>query len=330
MNFHYPALNITQVEGCAFNPVIAANRISNERDLVEEAADLFGQIWSSTVTWYNSAQRLIAGTIAAGVCGGDATCKDIVGGAVQAGMALGAGALGIPPELPDLRTVLEGGIEYLASEIASQVVAPGLTEAAVRAGVAAGLRATIDAWSCPALTAAGLRDFRHDNPYTWGRPDPWWIRRPGVAYVTIRPKNVQEHARIARDEPDRMPRLGAVSLFEKTGVFAIDRMLVPVPDDIPSAGLNIPFVLRPSDVASPAEPATAQWARDKFKLTGHDEWGNLERLQHYYDTAAILEFEAVAGLIKIVARVSVRAGHEYGLVRAPRPRRKVCSWAGVL
>jgi hypothetical protein len=330
MNFHYPALNITQVEGCAFNPVIAANRISNERDLLEEAAALAGQIWSSTVAFYNGAQKWIAGTIAASVCGGDATCKDIVGGAIQAGMALGAGALGIPPELPDLGVLLEGGIDYLASEIASQVVAPGLTREVVRAGVAAGLRATVDAWSCPMLTASGTCDFRHDNPYTWGRPDPWWTRRPGVAYVTIRPKNAQEHARIARDEPNRMPRFGAISLFEKTGVFAIDRMLVPVPDDIPSTGINIPFVLRPSDVASPADFATRQWALDKFKLTGHDEWGNIERLQHYYDTAAILEFEAVAGLLKVVASSRTRAGHESGWVKAPRPRRKVCSWAGVI
>lgn len=58
--------------------------------------------------------------------------------------------------------------------------------------------------------------------------------------------------------------------------------------------------------------------------------GNIERLQHYYDTAATLEFEAVAGLLKIVDRTRVRAGHEFGWVKAPRPRRKECSWAGVI
>lgn len=90
-------------------------------------ASWYESLWNaakSGVDWiskaYNELKSAVVDTVAGMACGGDEYCKM----AISAGLDAGLMAMGVPPTLPNFDELVDGGFDYLASEIAVQAGCP--------------------------------------------------------------------------------------------------------------------------------------------------------------------------------------------------------------
>lgn len=87
----------------------------------------YESLWNtikSGVDWvsaaYNSLKSSLVDAVAGLACGGDDTCRM----AISAGLDIGMAAMGVPPSIPNFDELVDGGFDYLASEISTQAGCP--------------------------------------------------------------------------------------------------------------------------------------------------------------------------------------------------------------
>ncbi len=87
----------------------------------------YEQLWdamSSGVAWvsnaYNDLKSAVVDAVGSVACGGDSDCKKLL----SAGLDIGLTALGVPPSIPNFDQLVDGGFDYLASEMSSAAGCP--------------------------------------------------------------------------------------------------------------------------------------------------------------------------------------------------------------
>jgi len=87
----------------------------------------YESLWNtvkSGVDWvsaaYNALKSAVVDGLAGIACGGNDVCRM----AISAGLDIGLAAMGVPPSIPNFDELVDGGFDYLASEIASQAGCP--------------------------------------------------------------------------------------------------------------------------------------------------------------------------------------------------------------
>jgi hypothetical protein len=87
----------------------------------------YEQLWDglkSGLSWvskaYDTLKSSVVDIVGSVACAGDSTCKM----ALSAGLDIGLTAMGLPPSIPNFDQLSDQGLNYLASEISSQVGCP--------------------------------------------------------------------------------------------------------------------------------------------------------------------------------------------------------------
>ncbi len=215
-------------------------------DAIEFAADAID--WASEA--YADIKKAVVSTVAGVIPYCDSTCKTVLSGALDTGLA----ALGVPPSLPNFEQLTEMGEDYLVQLVAEEVAAgvgPLTAELA-----AAGTRKLIDE------VREGIADAQAHGPggNRWFKPDPAFQRREAYVLLTVRNDDTVAH------EGSVLVR--AAGTYEST--------YVPVPQMKPGATLKIPVMLAPD---------LQWWFQRGLRERGGADWGDeLTRWRAAYDT----------------------------------------------
>lgn len=136
----------------------------------------YESLWNtvkSGVDWvseaYNSLKSAVVDGLASVACGGDETCRM----AISAGLDIGLAAMGVPPSLPNFDELVDGGFDYLASEIASQA---GCPDAVCKQAIKDNLKKVLD-------------ENKNTNPGCKGAEE---AHRMGIEPLCL-PDNVKSH-----------------------------------------------------------------------------------------------------------------------------------------
>jgi hypothetical protein len=130
--------------GAGFHTVHKGDRICPKPFMGIGEKAWYEQLWDalkSGLSWvseaYNKLKSAVVSVAGSLVCAGDETCTM----ALSAGLDIGLAAMGIPPTIPNFDQLMNGGMDYLAGEIASQV---GCPDAVCKALIKEGLQTAID------------------------------------------------------------------------------------------------------------------------------------------------------------------------------------------
>lgn len=136
----------------------------------------YESLWNfakSGVNWvtesYQKLKKAVVDGLADVACGGDDYCRQ----AISAGLDIGLAAMGIPPSLPNFDELVDGGLDYLAGEIALQA---GCFDPECKEKIKQGLELV-------------LEENKNSNPYCKGKEE---ANRMGFEPLCL-PDNVKAH-----------------------------------------------------------------------------------------------------------------------------------------
>ncbi|MFH0891640.1 MAG: hypothetical protein V1867_02570 [Candidatus Falkowbacteria bacterium] len=156
--------------------------------------ELFWDFAKSGLNWiseaYNALKSAVVDTIAGAICGGDAACKM----AISAGLDIGLAAMGIPPTIPNFDELVDGGFDYLASEIASQA---GCPDVACKEIIKDKLREVLDSQKNTNPACLGAEEAHRQGieplclpPGVKAHPDPLATHRNAEVTLEIKRNNL--------------------------------------------------------------------------------------------------------------------------------------------
>jgi hypothetical protein len=174
------------------------NLIGSNKTVGQELWEVLSATLNMTSSAYQAAKQFAVDTIAAGFdalpginC--DGQCKELL----MTGLNFALAYCGIPPSIPNIDELYGRGSEYMAATLADmtleqlagvsigdtgyeQLISASAREGA-RAAAKKGFQEMIDRFAKPA-------PFDQGAPETWGRPAPFFRRRPAMLYIEIRRK----------------------------------------------------------------------------------------------------------------------------------------------
>lgn len=274
--------------GCRFDSQEYRNRIRDNQTLWEEGLELGQAILAQWGGALKSAKSAVASTVAGEICtivDNSNSCRNTMKAAIAAGLNAGLVALGLPPDIPDLRMLREQGINYLASEavsialsnadkIAGEAV-PGLIKEQVYERA---FKAAKGALTRELNSLVPSAEYDPDKPESWGYGVRAYSPHPAQAYVTIkRRKGIDPviYGLMAQLNMRNRPQL---ALVDRNKVWGLT--LIPFPEYVPAEGMILPIVLKPSygpknaadkvtSAKIPGQPISDHWLNNKFGMSAY-------------------------------------------------------------
>ncbi|OGF25053.1 hypothetical protein A2227_06925 [Candidatus Falkowbacteria bacterium RIFOXYA2_FULL_47_19] len=156
--------------------------------------ELFWDFAKSGLNWiseaYNALKSAVVDAVAGAVCGGDPACKM----AISAGLDIGLAAMGIPPTIPNFDELVDGGFDYLASEIAAQA---GCPDVACKELIKDKLRQVLDSQKNTNPACLGAEEAHRQGieplclpPGVKAHPDPLATHRNAQVTLEIKRNNL--------------------------------------------------------------------------------------------------------------------------------------------
>lgn len=290
--------------GCRFDSQEYKNRIRDDQTLWEEGLELGQAILAQWGGALKAAKSAVASSVAGEICtivDDSNSCRSTLKTAITAGLNAGMVALGLPPEIPDLRMLREQGINYLASEavsialsnadkIAGEAV-PGLIREQVyeRAFDAAKKALTKEL-----NTLVPSANYDPEKPESWGYMVRAYSPRPAQAYVTIKRREGIDPVIYGLMAQLNMRNRPQLALIDRNKVWGLT--LVPFPEYVPAEGLILPIVLKPSygpknaadrvpDTKIPGQPISDHWLNNKFGMSAYHMRAHQTNLDHHKSTS---------------------------------------------
>ncbi|WP_108882822.1 hemopexin repeat-containing protein [Anderseniella sp. Alg231-50] len=290
--------------GCRFNDQRYRNIIRDNQSVWVDGLELGTAILDQWGGALKTAKAAVAGVVAGEICSvidDSAKCRSIVSAAITTGINAGMVALGLPPDIPDLKQLREHGINYLAAEAVS--IAMSRVDKVAGDAIPALLReqvykrafdAASDVLSDQLDHLVPSAEYNPDKPETWGYRVRAYSPHPAHAYVEIKRRDGLDpnvYALIAAENLDNWPVVG---LVDHSGTWA--PMIIPFPRYIPAQGVTLPIALRPAlepetaaDIVTyariPGQRISNKWLTQKFGLTPSQMLRNQANYDYITSTA---------------------------------------------